>query len=165
MVGFSVIWISIEGCSRAPCKIIFFDNRVLYLSSVLPLVLILFIYKIYLVLFMLYCLGTQVCADHVSNVFIRFGRFDLRLPVFRLCCCSWSFFCRLGNLSFSKIPNNLTQYRGTMEIFNSRHFVHELKHKNLPLLSHSHKSFPDYISFSCFFILTIFHCVPGIKSW
>lgn len=100
------------GVFSSTFKIIFFDNRVLSLSSVLSLVLILFIYKIYLVLFMLYCLGTQVCADHVSNVFIRFGRFDLKLPVFGLCCCSWSFFCRLGNLSFSKMPNNLAQYRG-----------------------------------------------------
>ena len=39
--------------------------------------------------------------------------------------CSWTSFCLLESLSFSKMPANLIQYRGAVRSFNNRHSAHE----------------------------------------
>ena len=52
------------------------------------------------------------------------------------------------------MPVNSTQYRGAVEIFNSQHFVLELKHKSLPLLSYSDNVF-FFFSYYVFFFRNI----------
>ena len=65
-------------------------------------------------------------------------------------------FCWLGNLSFSLMPVNLTQYRGTVGISNSRYFASEFKHKNLCFPSRFYNDFVDCTSFRKSVILAIF---------
>ena len=47
------------------------------------------------------------------------------------------------------MPVNLIQYRGTVGIFNSQHFVFDLKHKIQSLLIHSHSHV--FSHYACFF--------------
>ena len=60
------------------------------------------------------------------------------------------------------MPVDLIQYRGTVGIFNSRHFVFDLKNKSQPLVIHSHsKFFSHYASLFrksvlLFLFLTVF---------
>ena len=53
------------------------------------------------------------------------------------CGCSWTSLCLLESPSFSKMPVNLIQYRGTVGSFNNRHSARELKYRNLSLRSHN----------------------------
>ena len=55
------------------------------------------------------------------------------------------------------MPVNLMQYRGTVGIFKSQHFVFDLKHKDRSLLIHSHGN--------VFFISTPPFLVAVIKAW
>ena len=51
------------------------------------------------------------------------------------------------------MPVYWIQYRGTVGIFNSQHFVFDLKHKSQHLLIHSHSNvFSHYV---CFFLSTV----------
>ena len=54
------------------------------------------------------------------------------------------------------MPVNFIQYRGTVGIFNSRHFVFDLKYKDQPLLVQSHSNVfyitPPYPEQCCFFL-------------
>ena len=50
---------------------------------------------------------------------------------------------------FSKMSVNLIQYHGTVGIFNSQHFVFDLKHKIQSLLIHCHSNV--FSHYACFF--------------
>ena len=63
--------------------------------------------------------------------------------------CFWPFFCWLERHVVSEMPVNLIQYRGTVGIFNSQHFVFDLKHKIQSLLIHSHRNV--FSHYACFF--------------
>ena len=77
LIGLSVMGISLEGSSRAICKIILFVHRILLLLLVLRLPLIFLIFMVYLVFFALYCFSTLVCANLVGKSSGRFACFDL----------------------------------------------------------------------------------------
>ena len=125
-----------------------------------------FIDMIYLVFFTVYCFTALVCANLVGKSLGRFGFFDLISTY--IDAITWSiqvFLATLlltGGLSFSKMQVNLTQYRGTAEVFNRRHFALELKLKSLLLLSNSQNDiFPHCVFFfrntvPLFLFLTLF---------
>ena len=76
LTGFSVMGIFYEGTSRVIWKIIFFVNRILLLLSVLRLALIFLIFRVCLVLLLLYCFSALVCANLIGKGFGRFACFD-----------------------------------------------------------------------------------------
>ena len=133
LTGFSVMGSSIERTFWAICKI-FFLNRILLLLPALRLAMIFLICMVYLVFFTLYFFSTLVCTK-------RFGKGFAYLPVLTsdrrlfmlflgLCSCFWPFFCWLESNLFLKMPVNLIQYRRTVGVFNSQHFVFDLKQKS-----------------------------------
>ena len=78
---------------------------------------------------------TLDCVRPLGKNLVRFGYYvlkDMFTNAF-LCSCFLILFCGLGNLSFSKMLDELR----TVEICNKRNFAHELKYKSLFLLSHS----------------------------
>ena len=99
-----------------------------------------------LVFFTLYCFSTLVYGKNVG----RFTCFDVRLMF--VDAVPWSvqlFLSILLKDSFSKILVNLIQYRGTVGISNSQHFIFNLKYKSQCLLIHSHSNVLSH--YTCFF--------------
>ena len=88
----------------------------------------------------------------------RFWQICLFLPRINVCLltlflglysCFRPFFCWLERHVFWKMPVNLIQYRGTVEIFNNQHFVFGLRHKSQSLLIHTHSNVVSH--YACFF--------------
>ena len=151
---FSVMGISIERGFLAIYKIIFFVNRILLLLPVLRLAIIFLMCMVYLVFFTLYCFSALVCANLVGKSFGRFACLDLGSTFIDAVPWSVQLFLTIllltGKNVFSKMPVDLIQYRGTVGIFNSQHFVLDLKHKSQHLLIHSHSNaFSHYACFFC----------------
>ena len=109
---------------------------------------------VYLVFFTLHCFITLICANLVCKSYGRFASFNLGSmfidAFFGLYRCFSLFLCWLERHVLSKIPVIMIQYSETVEIFNSQHFVFDLKHKIQSLLIHSHSLvFSHYACFFC----------------
>ena len=98
---------------------------------------------------------TLDCVRLLGKNLVRFGCYvlkDMFTNAF-LCSCFFILFCGLGNLSFSKMLDELR----IVEICNKRNFAHELKYKSLFLLSHSCNN-------TLYFICITSSSVPDIKT-
>ena len=113
----------------------------------------------------LFC--TLVCSNLVAKCFGRFACFDLGSPFIDAVPLSvqelLTIFCWLGRHVFLKMPVNLIQYRGTVGIFNTQHFVVDLKHNIQALLIHS-RSHVFHIMLASF-VTVFFYSYFSQCSW
>ena len=129
---------------------------------------------VYLVFFTLYCFSSLVCANIVGKGFGRFACFDLGSTFIGAIPWSVQAFLTIlwwmEKLVFSKMPVNLIQCRVTVGIFNSQHFVFDLKHKIQSLLIHSHchvlSYYPSFFrnSVLLFLFLVVFLILKKLNS-
>ena len=151
---FFAVGMSTDGFLRAGYTMSFFVSLTLSLLDFLRLLLTIFKYSIYLFFFITCFFSTKDCAFPLSKSLVNFGPRDLgemeRCSIMSLhnhYVCSWTFLCLLENLSISKMPVNLIQYREAVGRFNNRHSSDELKYRNLFLRSQYHNN----ILANCFF--------------
>ena len=111
-----------------------------------------------LVFFTLNCLSILVYANLVGESFGRLVCLDHGSPFTDAVPWSIQVFLTIllltGKTVYSQMPVNLIQYRGTVGIFNSEHFVFNLKHKIQSLLIHSHSHV--FSHYACFFSKIVF---------
>ena len=121
-----------------------FVSRVLFIVNILIFLLLMILsYTVFPVLFKRYSYSAMDCAIPMNRCLIRHGSNNLgRTPIddnlrfLQLLLCNSLY---IGKVSPLRRPVSLTQYRGTVVIFNNRLFVCALKYNNFSLIS-SNKS-------------------------
>ena len=110
-----------------------FISRVLYIVNLVNFLLLMILsYTLFPVLFKRYSYSALDCSIPMNRCLIRHGDNKLgrtsingNLRVLQLLLCNNLF---IGKVSSLKMPVSLTQYRGTVGIFNNPLFPHALKY-------------------------------------
>ena len=131
LIGFSVMGISIKRHFRVICKIIFFVNRIL-LYVYTDIFYMYSLFGIFHVTLFQYSGLCQPSWQRFWQIWLFWSQVDVPRRHFLLCTAVFDhYFFDWKDSYYSKMQVNLTQYRGTVWIFNSLHFVFNLKHKSL----------------------------------